>query len=84
MLLFKEYETSAYKIMVPGFKINGLLVRQPIIPGVSELGPKYLLSFSEIGIEQELTHSGDVGAVEAAKKIVRERFATINHLINQV
>lgn len=80
-MVFKEYETSAYRIMIPGFRINGLFVRQPIKPGFDELGTKYLLSFPEIGIEQTLTHTGDVSALEQAKKIVKEKFAQINQAI---
>ena len=77
-MLFKAYDESAFKIIIPGFTVNGLLVRQTTFPGAAELSKdRYELHYPEIGISEIIKSNNDVAAVVVAKTMIREKLATI-------
>ncbi len=83
MIAFREYDQSAYNVIVPGIRVNGLFVRQTSTRLGSELGNNYLLTFKEIGIEDEnFECTSEVTAVERAKKRVKDRMNQIHNMVN--
>jgi hypothetical protein len=82
MLVFKDYDKSAYHVLISGLKPTGLFVRQPRAPMCEELGNHYLLAFPEIGIDEMFSCENEYTAVKKAKEMIKEKVKLIYNSIN--